>query len=57
MRWVECPLFAVSCFQGTLDQPQEAVVLDVFTKDVCQDGVIDIIEGSNTFIPLSTTHW
>ena len=42
----ETPPFAVSRLQGSFNQPQEAVVLDVFLQDVHQDGVIDIIEAS-----------
>ena len=38
-----CPFLAVSCFQGSFDQPQEAIVLDVFSEDVHQDVVIDVI--------------
>ena len=56
-RWVVFPFFAVSRFQGSFDQPQEAVVVDVFSENVHQEGMVDIIEGSNNFIPLSTTHW
>jgi hypothetical protein len=43
---VVCPFFAVSRLQGSFNQPQEAVVLDVFLKDVPQDGMVDIIEAS-----------
>jgi hypothetical protein len=38
------PLFTVTRLQGTFDQPQEAVVEDVRSKDVHQDGVLDVIE-------------
>ena len=38
------PFLAVSRFQGSFDQPQEAIVLDVFSKDSHQDVVVDIIE-------------
>ena len=34
------PLFTVTRLQGTFDQPQEAVVEDVRSKDVPQDGVL-----------------
>jgi hypothetical protein len=30
--------------------------LDVFLQDVHQDGVVDIIEGLDNLLPLSTTH-
>ena len=43
-RWVVGPFFAVSRFQGSFDQPQEAVVLDVFSENVHQDGMVDISE-------------
>lgn len=38
------PFFAVARFQGTFDQSDEAIVSDVFPKDVCQDDVVDVIE-------------
>ena len=38
------PCFAVSCLEGSFDQPQEAVVADIFSKDVHQEVVIDILE-------------
>jgi len=40
------PFFAVSRFQESFDKSQEAVIVDVFSKDVHQYGVIDIIETS-----------
>jgi len=43
---VECPFFAVSRFQGSFDQSQEAIVLDVLSEDVPQDGVVDVIKAS-----------
>src|SRR5262245_11475425 len=55
-RWVVCPFFAVSRFQGSFDQPQEAVVVDVFSEKVHQEGMVDIIEGFANSIPPSTTH-
>jgi len=51
------PFFAVSCLEGSFDQPQEAVVVDIFSKDVHQEVVIDILERPHILIPLSTTHW
>jgi site-specific DNA recombinase len=56
MRWVVTPYFAVSRFEEFPEHPQKAVVVDMFSKDVCQYGMIDIIERPNIFIPLSTTH-
>jgi hypothetical protein len=41
---VVSPLLAVTRFQGTFDQSDEPIVLDVFSKDVCQDGVVDVVE-------------
>ena len=38
------PVFAVSCLQGSFDQPQEAVVADIFLKDVHQDVGVDVLE-------------
>ena len=38
------PFFAVSCLEGSFDQPQEAVVVDIFSKDVHQEVAIDILE-------------
>ena len=40
------PCFAVPRLQGSFDQSQEAVVLDLCLQDVHQDGVVDIIEAS-----------
>src|SRR5439155_15723634 len=40
-RGVVGPFFAVSRFQGSFDQPQEAVVVDVGSKDMHQDGMVD----------------
>ncbi len=45
-RWVEVPVFAVSCLQGSFDQPQEAVVVDIFLQDVHQDVGVDILEAT-----------
>jgi len=50
------PCFAVSCLEGSFDQPQEAVVVDIFSKDVHQEVVIDMLERAHMFIPLSITH-
>jgi hypothetical protein len=38
------PFFAVARFQGTFDQSDKSIILDVFSEDVDQNGVIDIIE-------------
>ena len=40
------PLFTVSRLQGSFDQSQEAIVSDVFSEDMHQDGMINIIEAS-----------
>jgi hypothetical protein len=50
------PFLAVSRLQGSFDQPQEAVVVDVFSKDIHQGVVLDVIEGFDNLLPLSTTH-
>jgi len=38
------PFFTVARFQGTFDQSDKPIILDVFSEDVDQNGVIDIIE-------------
>jgi len=43
---VEFPFLAVSRLQGSFDQSQEAIVADVCSKDVHEDGMIDVIETS-----------
>ncbi len=40
------PVFAVSRLQGSFDQSQKAIVVDVFSKNVPQDVVIDILEAT-----------
>jgi hypothetical protein len=46
MRWMVTPYFAVSRFEEFPEHPQKAVVVDMFSKDVCQYGMIDIIEAA-----------
>jgi len=50
------PFFTVARFQGTFDQSDKPIILDVFSEDVDQNGVIDILEGLDNLLPLSTTH-
>src|SRR5262244_35575 len=55
-RWVVGPFFAVACLQGSFDQSEEAIVVDVVSEDLHQGVVVDIVVRPNTLIPLSTTH-
>src|SRR5262245_30247556 len=41
---MEVPVFAVSCLQNSCDQPQKAVVADIFLKNIHQDVTVDVIE-------------
>src|SRR5262249_12577594 len=44
--WMVGPCFAVSRLQGSCDQSQEAIVADVCSKDVHEDGMIEVVEAS-----------
>ena len=40
-----------------LDQAQKPVIMQALPEDGEEELWVDGIEGSNNFIPLSTTHW
>jgi len=50
------PFFTVARLQGSFDESQEAIIVDVLSEDVHQSGVINILEGFDNLLPLSTTH-
>ena len=37
------PCFAVSCLQGSFDQSEETIVVDVVSEDMHQGVVVDIV--------------